>query len=160
MGEVIKIKSGKSKLTNKQMKFCQELVYGVDDEGKPLSQSEAYRRSYNTKGTDKTVWMDSSKLIKNPRVTLMIKELRDQKQVSTQASLLSDRDYVLQNIKKIIENPEENASARVRGLELLGKHHSLWTDTVELKQTNADELKQQLATRLDDLLADTGTGGN
>jgi hypothetical protein len=74
--------------------------------------------------------------------------------------LLSERDYVLHHIRKIIENSSENASARVRGLELLGKHHSLWTDTVELKQTNADELKQQLATRLDDLLADTGTGGN
>ena len=134
------------------MKFCQELVYGTDDEGKPLSQSEAYKRSYNTKGSNKTVWIDSCKLMSNPNVTLMIKELRESKRVSTQASALSDRDYVLQNIKKIIENAEENASARMRGLELLGKHHSLWTDTVELKQTNTDELKQQLATRLDELL--------
>ena len=153
MGNVVDLKArNKNKITPKQMKFCQELVYGTDDEGKPLSQSEAYKRSYNTKGSNKTVWIDSCKLMSNPNVTLMIKELRESKRVSTQASALCDRDYVLQNIKKIIENAEENASARMRGLELLGKHHSLWTDTVELKQTNADELKQQLATRLDDLL--------
>ena len=157
MGEVVDIKAKrKNKITPKQMKFCQELVYGTDDEGKPLSQSEAYKRSYNTKGSNKTVWIDSCKLMSNPNVTLMIKELREQKQVSTQASLLSDRDYVLQNLKTIIENPEENASARVRGLELLGKHHSLWQDRIEVKTTNADELKQQLATRLDDLLKSSG----
>ena len=153
MGDVVDIKAKrKNKITPKQMKFCQELVYGTDDQQRPLSQSEAYRRSYNTTGTDKTIWINSCKLMSNTNVALMIKELRESKRVSTQASALSDRDYVLHNIKKIIENAEENASARMRGLELLGKHHSLWTDTVELKQTNADELKQQLATRLDDLL--------
>ena len=158
MGDVVDLKQ--AKLTAKQMKFCEEVVYGLDDDGKPLSQSEAYRRAYSTTGSDQTVWINACKLMANAKVALRVKQLRAQKEVATQASSLSERDYVLQNLKAIIENADENASARVRGLELLGKHLSLWTDTVEVKQTNADELKQELATRLDGLLADTGTGGN
>ena len=157
MGEVVDLKQ--PKLTPKQMKFCEEVVYGLDDDGKPLSQSEAYRRAYNTTGSEKTVWINSSKLMANAKVALRVKQLRAQKDAAAQASSLSERDWVLENLRKIIENPDENSSARVRGLELIGKHLSLWTDTVQVKQTNADELKQQLATRLDDLLAD-GTGGN
>ena len=158
MGEVVDLKQ--AKLTPKQMKFCEEVVYGLDDDGKPLSQSEAYRRAYNTTGSDKTVWINSSKLMANAKVALRVQQLRQQKEVATQASSLSERDWVLQGLKDIITNPSENASARVRGLELLGKHLSLWSDVIQVKQTNADELKQQLATRLDGLLADTGTGGN
>ena len=158
MGEVVDLKQ--AKLTPKQMKFCEEVVYGLDDDGKPLSQSEAYRRAYNTTGSDKTVWINSSKLMANAKVALRVQQLRQQKEVATQASSLSERDWVLQGLKDIITNPSENASARVRGLELLGKHLSLWTDSVQVNSTSsADELKQQLATRLDDLLAD-GTGGN
>ena len=157
MGDVVDL----AKLTAKQMKFCEEVVYGLDDDGKPLSQSEAYRRAYNTTGSEKTVWINSSKLMANAKVALRVKQLRAQKDASTQASSLSERDWVLQNLKSIIQNPDENASARVRGLELIGKHLSLWTDTVQVNSTtSSDELKQQLATRLDDLLADTGTGGN
>jgi len=159
VGEVVDLKQ--PKLTAKQKHFCELLVYGLDDDGKPLSQSEAYRRSYSTKGSDKVVWVESCKLAANPKVAAMINRLRQQKEVATQASSLSERDWVLQNLKSIIENPDENASARVRGLELIGKHLSLWTDTVQVNSTtSSDELKQQLATRLDDLLADTGTGGN
>ena len=159
MGEVVDLKQ--VKLTPKQMKFAEEVVYGLDSDGKPLSQSEAYRRVYSVKGSsDKVVWVESCKLAANPKVAAMITRLRQQKEVATQASSLSERDWVLQNLKAIIENPDENASARVRGLELIGKHLSLWTDTVQVNSTSsADELKQQLATRLDDLL-DTGTGGN
>ena len=158
MGDVVDLKQ--VKLTPKQERFCQEVVYGLDDDdGKPLSQSEAYRRAYNTTGSDKTVWINACKLMANAKVSLRVKQLRAQRDACAQASSLSERDYVLENLRKIIENPDENSSARVRGLELLGKHLSLWTDTVQVKQTNADELKQQLATRLDDLLADTGTGG-
>lgn len=153
MGDVVDLKSGnKKKITERMRKFCEFLVYGIDDNGNPLSHSEAYRKAYNSKGNSRTVSKESMRLLKNPLLTPLLSELRARKDANTQASALSERDYVLQNIKKIIENVEENASARMRGLELLGKHHSLWTDTVELKQTNTDELKQQLATRLDDLL--------
>ena len=156
MGDVVDIKERKNKITEKQMKFCHLLVWGTDENNKPLSHSEAYRQAYNSKGNTKTVAKESMKLLNNPHITPILKRLYEEKRVSTQASALSEREYVLQNIKKIIENREENASARMRGLELLGKHLSLWTDTVEVKQTNSQELKQQLATRLDELLKKSG----
>ena len=158
MGEVVDMKAKrKYKLTPKQTKFCHELVYGTDQEGKPLSQTEAYRRAYNTKGcSDATVWRDSYKLVKHPQVTLMLQSLRSQKQASNQASALSETDYIFKHLKKIIEDDNEASASRVKSLELLGKHHSLWQDKIEVKTTNADELKQQLATRLDDLLKSSG----
>ena len=159
VGEVVDLKQKRVKLTPKQQHFCELLVYGLDDDGKPLSQSEAYRRSYSTKGSDKVVWVESCKLAANPKVAAMINRLRQQREVATQASGLSERDYIFKHLRAIIEDENEASASRVKSLELLGKHHSLWTDTVQVKQTNADELKQQLATRLDDLLAD-GTGGN
>ena len=153
MGDVIDIKNpAGNKLTAKQMQFCQELVYGVDDDGQPLSQSEAYRRAYDTKASDRSVHVNSSKLAANAKVALMVKELRATQHDATVASRLSDRDYVLQGIKAICENPDENASARMRGYELLGKHGSLWVDQIATVQPDADALKTQLSARLEELL--------
>tara|TARA_R110000796_G_scaffold163617_1_gene280570 strand:+ start:435 stop:995 length:561 start_codon:yes stop_codon:yes gene_type:complete len=153
MGDVIDIKNpAGNKLTAKQTRFCQELVYGVDDDGQPLSQSEAYRRAYDTKASDRSVHVNSSKLSANAKVALMVKELRATQHDATVASRLSDRDYVLQGIKAICENLDENSSARMRGYELLGKHSSLWTDQVAVVQPDADALKTQLSARLEELL--------
>ena len=83
----------------------------------------------------------------------MVKGLRATQHDATVASRLSDRDYVLQGIKAICENPEENASARMRGYELLGKHGSLWSvDQIATVQPDADALKSQLSARLEELL--------
>lgn len=58
-------------LTNKQEIFCKEYVK-LDD------ASAAYRIAYNTsKMTDKTVWENASRLLKNSKVAARIKALKD-----------------------------------------------------------------------------------
>lgn len=59
-------------LTANQEKFVQGIIEG-------MSQSEAYRAAYpKQKATDKTIWECASKLLKNPKVSTRLKELRDE----------------------------------------------------------------------------------
>ena len=59
-------------LTQKQEKFVQGII-----EGK--SQADAYRAAYpNQKMSDKTIWETASLLMKNPKVTARIAEIREQ----------------------------------------------------------------------------------
>ena len=57
-------------LTENQEKFVQGIIEG-------MSQSEAYRAAYpKQKATDKTIWECASKLLKNPKVSTRLQELR------------------------------------------------------------------------------------
>ncbi len=58
-------------LTAKQEAFVKNIIDG-------MSQADAYRSAYpNQKMTDKTVWESASKLMKNPKVSARLQELRD-----------------------------------------------------------------------------------
>lgn len=58
-------------LTANQEKFVQGIIEG-------MSQSEAYRAAYpKQRSSDKTIWECASKLLKNPKVSTRLKELRD-----------------------------------------------------------------------------------
>lgn len=60
------------KLTLKQEKFCQEYV-------KLGNASEAYRASYKAgRMKDKTINETASKLLKSPKITTRVKELKDE----------------------------------------------------------------------------------
>lgn len=59
-------------LTAKQEKFVKNIIDG-------MSQADAYRDAYpNQNASDKTVWECASKLLKNPKVSTRLKEIRDQ----------------------------------------------------------------------------------
>lgn len=61
-------------LTLKQEKFCQ---YYVDTEG---NASEAYRMAYDaSKMKAESIWVTASKLLKDPKVTLRINEIKAQR---------------------------------------------------------------------------------
>lgn len=61
-------------LTLKQEKFCQ---FYVDIEG---NASEAYRMAYNTsKMKPESIWTEASLLLSNPKVTLRINEIKEQR---------------------------------------------------------------------------------
>lgn len=58
-------------LTANQERFVQCIIEG-------MSQSDAYRSAYSTKNmSDKTIWESASKLIKTPKVSARLQELRD-----------------------------------------------------------------------------------
>jgi len=61
-------------LTAKQQSFL--LRYFSNGE----NASEAYRFAFNSKAKDKTVWEESSKLLKNPKVTPWVEHYRKNQQ--------------------------------------------------------------------------------
>ncbi len=59
-------------LTANQEKFVKCIIDG-------MSQSDAYRSAYSTKNmSDKTIWESASKLIKTPKVSARLQELRNE----------------------------------------------------------------------------------
>jgi phage terminase small subunit len=86
------------KLTAKQEKFSVELATGVDENNQPISQAEAYRRSFNAaKMTEKSIWEKASELANNVKVSERVKLLRDE--VAKAAAI--DASYVLKRLVEI-----------------------------------------------------------
>ena len=101
-------------LTAKQTKF-------VDEVSKGGSQSSAYRKAYDTsRMASKTVWEESSRLRKHPKVAARIFELEAEKEARQRVQALSREDRILNELEDIAFG-STNAMARLRALELLGK---------------------------------------
>lgn len=65
-------RGGENMLTANQEKFVKCIIDG-------MSQSDAYRASYSTKNmSDKTIWESASKLMKTPKVSARLQELRNE----------------------------------------------------------------------------------
>jgi hypothetical protein len=112
-------------LTEKQEAFVQAIVAGN-------SFATAYREAYNTDGmADGTIHSEASKLGANPKVTARLNQIRAQKEQERRAVALSRDEYVLNKLKRIIDNEDEPTAARVRSLELMGKTIGLFVDRVE-----------------------------
>jgi phage terminase small subunit len=82
-------------LTAKQMKFVEEI-------GKGGSQSNAYRKAYDTSQmAPKTIWEEASRLRRHPKVAARIVELEAEKEARRRMQALSRGDRVLQELEKI-----------------------------------------------------------
>ena len=101
------------------MKFVEEI-------GKGGSQSNAYRKAYDTSQmAPKTIWEEASRLRRHPKVAARIVELEAEKEARRRMQALSREDRVLQELEKIAFG-DGPASGRLKALELLGKHVGLF----------------------------------
>jgi len=124
----------KNKLTPKQEKFCQGIVF------EKLSASESYRQAYNTENMKpSSIWTEASKLLSNPMVTRRIDSLRSQIEVQKLSSALSEREKILKHLWVMAEEDKVSDSTRVRSLELLGKTIGLFSDRIEISETKTEE---------------------
>ena len=106
-------------MTPKQKKFTEVFVNGT-------SQSQAYRTAYYTQNmSQKTVWEESSRLRKHPKVAARIIELEVEKEARRRMQALSREDRVLKELEEIAYR-DGPISSRLRALELLGKHIGLF----------------------------------
>jgi len=132
-------------LTEKQEAFVQAIVQGN-------GFATAYRMAYNTEGmADGTIHSEASKLGSNPKITQRLNQIRLQKEAERRARALSRDEYVLNNLKRIIDDEAQPTSARVRSLELMGKTIGLFVDRVETEDKTdrtAEEIEAQLRARL------------
>jgi phage terminase small subunit len=104
-------RKGESMLTPKQEKFVQGII-----EGK--SQADAYRAAYNTKKmTDKTIREEASRLMSDPNVSAMVKELRNQVKASTIMSAQERMEW----LTDLIKNTNEGTTDRLRAIDIINK---------------------------------------
>jgi phage terminase small subunit len=104
-------KEGENVLTPKQEKFVQGII-----EGK--SQADAYRAAYSTKNmTDKTIREEASRLMSDPNVSAMVKELRNQVKASTIMSAQERMEW----LTELIKNTNEGTTDRLRAIDIINK---------------------------------------
>ena len=129
-------------LTAKQTKFVDEVSEGG-------SQSSAYRKAYDTsRMAPKTVWEESSRLRKHPKVSARIFELEAEKEARQRVQALSREERILNELENIAFG-STNAMARLRALELLGKTVGLFKPKEVPEQTKtADEIKSAIELKL------------
>lgn len=108
-------------LTQKQEAFVQGILEG-------MSQADAYRSAYpNQRMTDKTLWESASKLMKNPKVTARLKELRDE---LAKPTIMSAQER-LEWLTKLIQSKEETTSDKLKAADIMNKMQGEYVQKVE-----------------------------
>ncbi len=132
------------RLTNKQEAFVQALIQGDN-------QREAYKTSYDTsRMKDKTVDEKASRLFADIKVRArynelltMVREESERRSVASAADVLDElssigmgtKEYPALDMFGNEHNRKPGVKDRLKVLELLGKHHKLFTDNVNLSGT-------------------------
>ena len=142
--------SDKDRLTAKQEAFAQLVAKGS-------MLVEAYREAgYMPNGSDKTQWEAASRLMANSKVLARVKQLQADIEDDRRTREHRLREHVLKRLQEEADGAD-NASSRIRALELLGKSLtvSMFTDRVEQAETSersASEIEKELEAKLSRLL--------
>ena len=133
-------------LTSKQSNFVAAFIDGS-------SQSAAYSMAYQTENmSQKTIWEESSRLRKHPKVAARIIELEVEKEARRRMQALSREDRVLQELEKIAFG-DGPVAAKLTALEMLGKHIGLFTPKEVLEVDRCEkEIRTEIQRRLEVLL--------
>jgi len=133
-------------LTAKQIKFVEEVSEGS-------SQSNAYRKAYDTSQmAPKTVWEESSRLRRHPKVAARIIELEAEKAHRQRIQALSREERILKELEAVAFG-EGPVSAKLKAIELLGKNLGLFTPKeVPEVERSEDEITTALSEKLQRLL--------
>jgi hypothetical protein len=100
----------------------------------------------------KTVWEESSRLRKHPKVAARIIELEAEKEARRRMQALSREDRILQELEDIAFG-STNAMARLRALELLGKTVGLFKPKeVPEVERSLEEVRAKLYQKLEAVL--------
>ena len=135
-------------LTGKQEAFA-KLVAG----GAVLS--DAYRDCYSADSMkDSTVWSEACRLAQNPKVSARIKDIQAENEADHRTRLARREEWVLKSLQEEAVSAD-NASSRIRALELVGKTVGMFTDRVEQADTterSASDIERDLRAKLDRLM--------
>lgn len=144
----LKVVGKEQPLTGKQEAFA-KLVAG----GAVLS--DAYRECYAADTMkDSTVWSEACRLAQNPKVSARIKDIQADMEADRRTIELRREEWVLKRLSEEADQAD-NASSRIRALELVGKTVGMFTDRIEQADTaerSASEIEKDLKARLDRLI--------
>jgi hypothetical protein len=131
-------------LTVKQEIFACAIADGAD-------RSSAYRVAFNAgQMAPGSIWTEASRLGRNPQVARRIGELKAQAEQVRQTILVGREQAILAQLEKEALTAKTD-SARIRAIELLGRHLGLFVDRSEVKDTTdrtADEIEADIRERL------------
>lgn len=108
---------------------------------KRCGKTAAIKAGYSEKRAAKAAW----ELMRNEEILIAIRE----KELAAAEAANVDVNYVLTRIRQIIERCTTlgkgfNPNAALKGLELLGRYHSMWKDRVEVDDVSdlAERIRQ------------------
>ncbi len=133
-------------LTAKQRTFAAAIAEGT-------TQADAYRQAYDASGMkDGTVWSEAARLMRRPQVTARVEELRAEAEAVRQGLLFSREEAILARLEHEALTAKTD-SARIRALELLGRHAGMFVERVEVEQVerSASEIEAALRVRFERL---------
>lgn len=144
----LKVVGKEQPLTGKQEAFA-KLVAG----GAVLS--DAYRECYSADTMkDSTVWSEACRLAQNPKVSTRVKAIQVEMEADRRTIERRREEWVLKRLSEEADQAD-NASSRIRALELMGKTVGMFTDRIEQANTadrSASEIEKELTARLDRLI--------
>jgi hypothetical protein len=133
-------------LTSKRERFSQSIA-----EGSTLAA--AYRAVYEATGMqDSTVWNEASKLARHPEVAMRVQVLKGEAEAARRVLLLDREETILARLS-LEATTAKSDSARVKALELLGRHAGMFVERVEVEQVerSASEIEAALRVRFERL---------
>ena len=133
-------------LTAKQELFALSIVEG-------RTQSAAYREAYDAIGMQNTtVWTEASKLIRHPQVSQRVEELKEEAEAARRSVLVSREEAIIQRLEHEAMTAKTD-SARIRALELLGRHIGMFKDQIEVEhvERSAEQIEADILSRLERL---------
>jgi len=134
-------------LTAKQSAFCAFVAEGDN-------QTDAYIKSHDVKTQSRRASStEGSKLMKMEKVRGRVRELKEQKLKARETHREISKDWILDKLRAEASDDENNASVRVRALEILAKTEKLFDDStnVTVVHRSAEEVERELQARLQDL---------
>lgn len=132
-----------SQLTAKQEFFARQVADGAP-------QSEAYRTVYQAdRMSPPTVWSEASRLACHPQVAARVEELRLEKDGIRRVLVLDREEAILAQLEHEALTAKTD-SARIRALELLGRHAGMFAERVEVAQVErtAAQIEADVKARL------------
>lgn len=127
-------------LTAKQGRFAAAIADGAD-------QTQAYRTAYDAENmSQQAIWVESSRLRRHPKVALKIDELTAEAEMVRQGLLLSREEGIIARLEHEAMTAKSDA-ARIRALELLGRHAGMFVDRVEVERVERSAAEIEAAIR-------------
>lgn len=121
-------------LTKNQEQFAQNIING-------MSQADAYRSAYPTqRGSDKTIWANASRLMKNSKVIARVEELRDK---SAGPAIMSAQRR-LEWLTETITSEEVSVSDKLRAIDIMNKMQGEYVQKVEADVKSAVNITVEL----------------
>ena len=137
----------KTGLTSKQRHFA--LALGS---GNGMTLSDAYREAYQCENmSGAAIRNEASKLAANPDIAMMISRQRERNERSIAASMVNDRDRVLERLRQWMDDAEPTDTNKIKAAQLLGQSVGMFKDVIETN-TN-DRESSEIAVEIERRLA-------